>query len=250
MSSLERSLTEIEQGWHQTDTDYVCHYCDTVFAKDEVFPVEGKFYPAAEMIRQHVAQAHPDAINDLIQTDSKYNTLTTKQRSLLMAFARGEKDATIAGETGVAAATVRHQKFTFREKAKQAKLYLAIYERVFNQTPVPDALVDLPEQTGPVDDRFAITTTEFQTIVQKYFISTDPLRLKRWPKSQKAILAVLKQVMSLIPVDRHYTERDLTAVLKPVYADYPMLRRYLIDYDFLQRKADGSDYWRNPDYKE
>lgn len=250
MNLLELTLTEIEQGWHQTDTAFVCNYCGASFANDQVFPVEDNFYPAAKMIRHHLTTVHPQAIDDLINTDSKYNTLTAKQRTLLSAFATGAKDAIIANQMAVAAATVRHQKFTFREKAKQAKLYLAIYERVFNQTPATDSLVHLPEQVGIEDDRFAITTAEYNRLVAKYFTTTAPLRLARWPKHQKAILAVLKRITVTLPAEQHFTERELTDQLKPIYADFPLLRRYLVDYGFLQRTANGRDYWRNPSYKE
>lgn len=242
------TLAELEQGWHQTTTAYACNYCDATFTTGQVFADNDQFYPADQMVQRHVAQTHPDAVDQLIHSDSKYNTLTAKQRALLTAFRSGAKDATIAQEMHVAAATIRHQKFTFREKAKQAKLYLAIYEQVFNQA--PDNFIRLPEPPTGGDERFVITTTEYQALLAKYFLSTEPLRLARWPKHQKAILAILKRVTQEIPVDQHFTESQLTDYLKPVYADFPLLRRYLVDYGFLNRQADGSDYWRNPAYKE
>ncbi|WP_407886362.1 DUF2087 domain-containing protein [Levilactobacillus sp. N40-8-2] len=250
MNLGDLTLTEIEQGWHETDAAYICNTCDATFAKDQVFPEDDKFYPAATMIRHHLAAAHPNSVATLIQNDTKYNTLTAKQRDLLLAFVQGQKDAAIAEEMGIAAATVRHQKFTFREKAKQAKLYLAIYEQVFNQPATADQLVTLPDQKGQEDDRFNITTAEYDQLVTKYFTSTTPLKLARWPKHQKAILAVLKRISLTLPATQHLTEQALTAKLKPIYADYPLLRRYLIDYGFLSRTASGSDYWRNPNDKE
>lgn len=250
MALQDLTLTEIEQGWHQTANAYVCNYCEAAFATDQVFAVDDRYFPADQMIRQHLAQAHPDALMQLINSPSKYNTLTPKQRALLVAFSQGQKDATIAQETHVAAATVRHQKFTFREKAKQAKLYLAIYNQVFNQPAATDALITLPAQAGNLDDRFAITTSEYQALVTKYFATTTPLVLARWPKHQKAILAILKRITADIPADQHFTERELTQRLQPIYADFPLIRRYLVDYGFLQRTADGSDYWRNPDYHD
>lgn len=249
MALTDLTLTELEQGWHQTETAFVCNYCEATFETTQVFPVADKFYPAAEMIRQHLATAHPNAVADLIHTPSKYNTLTAKQQALLVAFASGSKDAEIAREMGVAAATIRHQKFTFREKAKQAKLYLAMYDRVFTQPTTADALVTLPEQVAPEDDRFALTTTEYHQALAKYFSTMNPLRLQRWPKKQKAILAVLRAVAATIPSDQRFTESALTTHLKPIYADYPLLRRYLVDYGFLKRTTSGSAYWRNPDYK-
>ncbi|WP_125580595.1 DUF2087 domain-containing protein [Levilactobacillus cerevisiae] len=250
MNLQNLSLIEIEQGWHLKANAYVCNYCQTSFATDQVFPDGDQFYPALQMVQRHVAQVHPDAVHLLINDASKYNTLTAKQRELLAAFSTGQKDADIAEATGVAAATVRHQKFTFREKAKQAKLYLAVYDQVFNQPAVPDTLISLPDQAGPEDARFAITTSEYHQLVAKYFTTTDPLRLARWPKHQKAILAILKRLTAEIPLGEHFTEVGLNQILKPIYPDFPLLRRYLVDYDFVQRTNDGTDYWRNPSYKE
>ncbi|WP_225417968.1 DUF2087 domain-containing protein [Levilactobacillus huananensis] len=250
MNLADLTVTEIEQGWHETAEAYICNTCKAMFAKDQVFPEDTKFYPAATMIQRHLAANHPNAVTDLIQIDNKYNTLTTKQRDLLLAFAQGHKDAAVAEEMGVAAATVRHQKFTFREKAKQARLYLAIYDQVFNQPAPVDHLVTFPDQPGQKDDRFTMTTAEYDELVAKYFTSITPLTLTRWPRHQKAILAILKRVSESLPMTQHLSEMELTAKLKPIYADFPLLRRYLVDYGFLKRTASGSEYWRNFDNKE
>ena len=64
----------------------------------------------------------------LLNTESRYNTLTQNQKTLLSRLAQGWSDQEIAKEAGVSVSTVRHQKFVFREKAKQARVYLALYE--------------------------------------------------------------------------------------------------------------------------
>ena len=236
------TLSEIEQGWHTTATAYICNYCGQDFQQDQVFQLHDAFYPAAEMVNRHIQSAHPDAITQLIQSSSKYNTLTNKQRDLLVAFSQGVKDATIAQDNHVAAATIRHQKFTFREKAKQAKLYLAIYNQVFNN-PERDTPIALPPATQ-ANDPIAITQRDYHQLLQKYFEPGDQLRLKRWPKQQKAILAILKRVSLEIPTTQHFTEHAINDRLVPIFDDYVRLRRYLIDYGFLARTPDGQDYWR------
>lgn len=57
---------------------------------------------------------------------------------LLSLFAMGVSDKEMAKKLGVTEATIRRQRFTFREKAKRAKLYLAIYEQVFEAKPTTD----------------------------------------------------------------------------------------------------------------
>jgi hypothetical protein len=40
-----------------------------------------------------------------------------------------------------------------------------------------------------------------------------------------------------------YAEKEINEILKAIYEDYVMLRRYLIEYGFIDRKSDGSEYW-------
>lgn len=68
-------------------------------------------------------------------------------------------------------------------------------------------------------------------------------RLEKFPLKEKARLAVIDHISSLFRSDRTYTEREVDAILKPVVADHTKARRYLIDYKYLHRKPDGSEYW-------
>ncbi|GEO68345.1 DUF2087 domain-containing protein [Levilactobacillus acidifarinae] len=70
------------------------------------------------------------------------------------------------------------------------------------------------------------------------------LHLTRLPRKQKRLLATLERVMGTIPGDQRFTEPQINDYLRPIYADYAMLRRLLIDYHFLARTPDGTAYWR------
>ena len=72
---------------------------------------------------------HGGNLSQLISSDTKYNTLTQNQKDLITLFASGMSDKEMAKKLGVTEATIRRQRFTFREKAEQAKYYLAIYEQ-------------------------------------------------------------------------------------------------------------------------
>ena len=54
---------------------------------------------------------------------------------------------------------------------------------------------------------------------------------------------MLRSIANLFDQEKHYTEKELNEVIKPMYEDYVHIRRYLIEYGFLDRKADGSAYW-------
>lgn len=243
MDLANLTLADLQRGWSTTtDQALVCNYCATTWPAGTS--------PAT--ITAHLEQQHGGNRHALIQLESRYNTLTAKQRDLLSAFATGIKDRDLAEQTGVTAATIRHQKFTFREKAKQAKLYLATYQAVFAAEDPQDRLLDVPQHPQEPDDRWLITEEEAAKILQHYFdFDQEPLRLKRWPKKQKAVIVILTRIIDEIPADRQFTEPQINAYLKPIYFDYTMVRRFLIEYNFLQRTPDGTAYWRTiPTRKE
>jgi len=68
----------------------------------------------------------------LLHSDTRYNTLTDKQIELLSLYHSGMSEDEIAKNLGMSVSKVKRQRFLLQEKAKQAKLYLAIYECAFN----------------------------------------------------------------------------------------------------------------------
>jgi hypothetical protein len=234
---LELSQNELSQGWHVQGDNLHCNYCPFSLAQSE---------PAAKPhLATHLLTVHQSNLQALLDLDIKYNNLTAKQKELLVAFASGKKDQVIAEETGTADSTVRHQKFTFREKAKQAKYYLAVYENAFKTSHATEKLLPVPLRAGNVDDRFAITEEEYQHVLNNYFdFSSECPKLIKWPKQQKTIVALLHRVIEEINVGASYNEKQITTLLRQIYLDPVMLRRYLIEYGFLSRTNDGSRYWR------
>lgn len=97
-------------------------------------------------------------MEQLLYSDTKYNTLTDNQKELLLLFYSDMSDSEIAKKLGVSHSTVRHQKFTFREKAKQAKLYLAVFESVFeDKIKNEDAIIPIHNHAIYYDERYVIT---------------------------------------------------------------------------------------------
>ena len=47
----------------------------------------------------------------------------------------------------------------------------------------------------------------------------------------------------LFELGKKYTEAETREMLAAVYEDYSMLRRYLVDYGFMGRTKDGTEYW-------
>lgn len=84
---------------------------------------------------------------------------------------------------------------------------------------------------------------EKEQMIQKFFYSKDPLKLIRFPKKQKDKYMCLLWVCDLFEQGKTYTETEVNQILKPVFQDYVLLRRYLVDFALLLRMKDGSSYW-------
>lgn len=231
MELTDLTIAELIQGYHQARAIWVCNYCDATTLELPDMTV-------------HLQEQHGGPLTALINLDSKYNTLTATQKELLIAFSQQPKDNEVAEQLGVSASTVRHQKFTFREKNKQAKLYSAQYQAVFASVnketylPTPPAAVD-------TDSRFKITETEYRQTTNRYLsVVAGQLTLSRLPKGQKKIVSLLYKISEEFEFNRHYSQAEIDSQLKKIYPDYVILKRYLIDYGFLARTTDNHTYWR------
>jgi hypothetical protein len=66
--------------------------------------------------------------------------------------------------------------------------------------------------------------------------------IKQWPSKFKNQCAVLYRIHTLFNEQQTYTEKEINIILKPIYEDHVMLRRYLVDLGALKRADDGSVY--------
>lgn len=240
------STEEIRQGYRfdSEKEEYSCSYCAQSFRVGEVYPVGERFLLAERAVKAHIEQAHGGAFAQLIEGGAKYNTFTDTQKELLALFEQGLSDAEIANELGIKAATVRHQKFTFREKAKQAKYYLAVYDEVFGErTQSADDIVAIPNSATMMDDRYILTEKEKARILNAEFETLVPLRLKKFPVKAKRQVAVLSRIAEEFEPGKKYSYEEMKKILKPISADYSSFTRYLVDYGFMDRTVDGKQYW-------
>jgi len=150
----------------------------------------------------------------------------------------------MAKKLNVTEATIRRQRFTFREKAKQAKFYLAMYELVFEDEPITtEQIIPIHNNAIYVDDRYLITEDEKQHIVETFFSSIQPLVLKSFSPKEKKKVVILGKIAEQFEYGKKYSEQEVNEILKPIYADYMTIRRYLIMYGFMERTRDGRQYW-------
>ena len=74
----------------------------------------------------------------------------------------------------------------------------------------------------------------------KYFKND---KLMMIPKKEKNKLLVLQIVLEMLKAKSlEFTEKELNEAIKEIYPDYSLIRRYLVDYKFLDRDNYGRMY--------
>ena len=228
----------------QFDENYTCNYCEQHFEVGQIFSIGNNLYTAEHAISKHIQMLHGGNLSQLISSDTKYNTLTQNQKDLITLFASGMSDKEMAKKLGVTEATIRRQRFTFREKAKQAKYYLAIYEQIFEKkVHSENAIIPIHNHAIYVDDRYLITEQERRHILETSFSSLTPLVLKSFSPKEKKKVVILTKIAEQFEKGKLYNEKEVNQILQPIFDDYMSLRRYLIMYGFMERTQDGSKYW-------
>lgn len=246
MNYAKLTLDEIKKGYRfDAEADaYICIYCNKPFKKGQVFSIDLNYYLPEHAVAKHILTEHGGNCLRLVNADTKYNLLTQNQKELMTLFYSDMPDREIAKKLGVSASTVRRQRFTFREKAKQAKFYLAVFENVFEDKRADEEAVSpIHDQAHFYDERYEITKQERAHVVETCFESLDPLRLKLFPPKEKHKVVILAKIAELLELGKSYDEKELNTILKMVFDDHITLRRYLIMYGFMERKQDGSRYW-------
>lgn len=240
------SIDEMKKGYvysHGSDS-YKCISCNKEYFTGEIYPFENKYYEAFKAIEVHVNEFHLDRFKNLVSIKSKHNTLTDNQRDVLIMMHSGLSDKDIAVKLGITQSTVRNQRFVFREKAKQAKLYLAIYELALeDKNPSKDSIVPIHNTATMVDDRYVITEQEQEKILKGSFESLSPLKLISFSGKQKKKIVILTKIAQEFKSDIKYSEREVNEIIREIYHDFVEVRRYLIEYGFMDRTKDGKEYW-------
>lgn len=81
-----------------------------------------------------------------------------------------------------------------------------------------------------------------KTIQERYFKNG---RLTVIPKKEKNKLEVLNELIQLFEMNKQYNEKEINELLQNVYPDFAILRRYLVDYKYLNRTQDCMTYFVN-----
>lgn len=241
------SVEELKKGYvHHAATDsFICLVCGRSFMRGVIYREEDTYYEAEKFASVHLRREHTSMLDYLLGLNKKLTGLTELQKKLLDLFRCGLSDSEIVKELGGGStSTIRHHRFTLREKEKQAKLFLAIMELVQPKSEPPERFITVHRTAAALDERSAVTEKENEDILKQYFKQGPDGQLDSFPKKEKRKIAILKHIAGKFDAFRKYTEKEVNAVLNTVFPDdFVTLRRNLIEYGFMDRLDDGSLYW-------
>lgn len=233
---------EIAAGYARDaqEDSFVCLVCGERSERGRVYRLGEDFFEAERYMREHAAAAHGSMLEYLLGLDRRLTGMSEREAELMRRFAAGEGDKDIAAALGIAASTVRNHRFALREKAKQARIFLAAAQLMEKGQAEGDRFIPIRRSATMVDERYAVTEAEKAEILAKYFAGR---KLKEFPVKQKRKLVVLGEIAGDFEAGRRYGEKEVDEIILERFADYATIRRYLIEYGFLDREPGGAAYW-------
>ncbi|MBM7614474.1 DUF2087 domain-containing protein [Alkaliphilus hydrothermalis] len=245
------SVEELKQGfiYEESREEYICLICGKSFEKGIIYRENEMLMEASRAVKNHIQQEHDSVFDYLVNMNKVFTGLTEIQKELLKYFYQGLSDKEITGLMGGGStSTIRNHRFKLKEKEKQAKIFSAIMglleEKDHSKEESPKKLVDIHKGAMMVDERYAVSGEEMEKVIKTYFTSKDGIeRLKEFPAKEKRKIIVLKYMIKKFDATKKYSEKEVNQVLKSFYEDYVTLRRYLIQYGFMERSKDCSQYW-------
>ncbi|USB33583.1 DUF2087 domain-containing protein [Paenibacillus sp. YPG26] len=237
------SLSELERGYMEKDDLYICICCGKSFEKGIIYPEDDVLYETKKYVRLHIEKKHGSAFEYLISLDKSFTGLSEIQSNLLKLFYQGKSDKEVQQELGSGStSTIRNHRFVLKEKERQARVFLAIMELLRAKDKHAPAVLKV-QAGGSKDERYRITETEKDKVLAKYFPSGTRGPLKSFSMREKQKLIILNELSKRFEPDRIYSEKEVNEILSAAFEDYALLRRYLIEYGFMNRQPDGSEYW-------
>lgn len=225
------SVNELKNGftYDKKTKSYNCLFCTAHYEEGIVYAFGNLLADANKSARLHIAEKHGSVFETLLSADKSQTGLTDTQKDFLRHYYNGSPDKAIAEKMNISASTVRFQRHNFREKAKQARNILALYE-----------LLQEKEETAgnPVK-----TDGDGEKTLEAFFDSVTPLVLKTFNVKEKNKLLILHTILKQFERGKKYTEKEVNAILKRIYDDHATIRRNLIDYGLMVRTANCSEYW-------
>jgi len=239
----ELTLEDLKNGFYfdPDEENTVCLACGEKYLKGRIYQKNELFMDHELAAKTHIKENHGSAFLWLSGLDKKQNGLSEVHKQIIGLIYQGMNDEDIARKLdNKSASTIRNHRFILREKYKEAKIFTALMELLDEKTKNPDRLVEFHDSLTVKDERRIVTEKEKEEIIEKYFSHN---KLSSFPKKEKKKLVILKQIAEGLDKNKKYSEKEINQIIGEIYSDFVTIRRYLIEYGFLDRLADGSEYW-------
>lgn len=244
----EEAIPDLVRGYREEDEAYFCALCGRRFEKGRIFKVgaEEELHDAFGAVRVHGKAVHGETVDYLLGKSGNLTGLSEMQQRVLQLISQGMEDRVIAKELGIAASTVRSHRYKLREKEKQARLFVALMESLAVKTSRPvnrseeGKMIEPHETATMLDERYNITEGDREKTLRAYFDENGAL--VQFPAREKKKIIVLRELIGNFVPGRDYSEKEVSRILGRIYGDFATLRRYLIEYGFLERSDDGKVY--------
>ncbi|WP_066895228.1 DUF2087 domain-containing protein [Clostridium nigeriense] len=241
------NIEEVERGFIETEENIKCLICEENFIKGRIYEIEGNLYEAKKAAEIHIINRHKSMLNYLLNMNSSYTGISSSQKSVIELMALGLTDKEISQKLGIANSTIRNYRYKLREKEKQSKVFLAtmnLLSKSINRDInilEEDKICDPHKGATTLDERFNITSEEKRRVIETYIDENGAL--KSYPSREKKKVILLGEIIKNFNIGKKYTENEINRVLKRIFEDYATIRRALIQYGFLERSKDCSEYW-------
>jgi hypothetical protein len=238
------STRELAQGFSRAGKgeSYRCLRCEAAFEEGYVYPTSSGLAMAAKAAADHAQTAHGDIFVDLLALGKEITGIPEAQADLLGLLRLKKNDRDIAASLGgKSPSTIRNQRRALRKREVESKIFLALMELLEKQGSKEDRMLEYHKEMPVQDDRTKVTESEAAAIERKYLDAEG--RLPKIPRKEKEKLVILKKLSEMFRPGRIYGRTEVDDMLGFCNPDYAALRRYLVDYKFLEREPDGSAYW-------
>jgi len=242
-----RTIDDLKNGYrHLSRPDgFQCLHCGRSYEQGVVYAVGEHLYDARKAVEDHLKQEHGGPFAALLATGKEGTGLSDIQRSVVEAAYEGLTDRQIAAELGgKSASTIRNHRFLLRKRRREARAFLAIMDMLDEHMETAERFIQFHPALPVDDERVMITEAEARKLLARCFDGPDHRRLLRFPKKEKHKLVILRNVAARFAAGRRYPEQEVNRILGDLFEDHTTLKRYLVDYRFLARERDGSEYWR------
>lgn len=241
------SIDEIKKGYIEDSFQIKCLICGENFIKGKIYPINNEFYDAKKAAEIHIETSHNSMIDYLLNMNSSFSGVSEVQKELITMFLNKLSDKEISVELGIATSTIRNHRYKLREKEKQARVFLAIMELLTENTQKKinmldkGIICDSHKGATTLDERFNTTDKEKKKVLESYL--NEDGSLKNYPSKEKKKIIVLEEIMKNFNRGKKYSEKEVNRILERIYEDYVTIRRALVEYGFIDRNTNCSEYW-------